>query len=147
MGIESLKNPKDGRVQIKTGSFQEAETQTNSIKDKLGDKIEKHIQRPRNPRLKIINIPEKITTDNIEGTIMLQNPEIGIGKGEIIPKFIYETKRHTSNIVVNSKTRKKLINNKVNIGRSYCTTEDYLVAVRCFNCSRFNHRTSNCKGQ
>jgi len=45
--------------------------------------------------VKIINIPEEISTDNIEDTLMAQNPEIGVGKGEIIPKFTYETKRHT----------------------------------------------------
>ena len=57
MGIESVKTLRDGRVQIETGSVQDAETLTNSIKKKLGDKIETHIQRPRKPRLKIINIP------------------------------------------------------------------------------------------
>jgi len=80
---------------------------------------------------------------------MAQNTETGIGKGEIIPKFIYETKRHTRNIVieVNSQTRKKLIDNKVKIGWRNCKIEDYLVAVRCFKYSRFNIRTSNCNGQ
>ena len=80
---------------------------------------------------------------------MAQNTETGIGKGEIIPKFIYETKRHTRNIVieVNSQTRKKLIDNKVKIGWINCSIEDYLVAFRCFKCSQFNHRTSNCRGQ
>jgi len=81
VGIESVKTQRDGRVQIETGSVQEAETLTNSIKDKLGDNIETHIQILRKPRLKIINISEEISTDNIEDTIMAQNPEIGIGKG------------------------------------------------------------------
>ena len=98
--------------------------------------------------MKIMNIPEEISTDNIEDTIMAQNTETGIGKGEIIPEFIYDTKRHTRNIVieVNSQTRKKLIDIKVKISRIDCNIEDYLVAVRFFKCSRFNHRTSNCKG-
>ena len=149
VGIESVKTLRDGRVQIETGSVQEAETLTNSIKNKLGDKIETHIQRPRKPRLKTMNIPEEISTDNIEDTIMAQYTEIDTGKGEIIPKFIYETKRHTRNIVieVNSQTRMKLIENKVKIGLINCNIEDYLVAVRCFKCSRFYHRTSNCRGQ
>ena len=81
VGIESVKTLSDGREQIETGSVQEAETITNCINDKLGDKIETHIQRPWKPRRKIINIPEEISTDNIEDTIMAQNPEIDIGKG------------------------------------------------------------------
>ena len=68
--IESIKTLRDGRVQIETGSSQEAETLEKSVTDKLGDKIEPHIQRPRKPRLKIINIPEEISTDNIEDTLM-----------------------------------------------------------------------------
>jgi hypothetical protein len=92
VGIGSLKTLKDGRLQIETGSIQEADTLTNNIKDKLGDKIETNIQRPRKPRLKIHNIPEDISTENIEDTLIAQNPDLGIEKEEIIPKFTYETK-------------------------------------------------------
>ena len=115
MGIESLKTLRDGRVQIETGSIEVVETLVNSIPDKLGNKIETHIQRPQRRRLEIINIQEEITTDNIEGTPMAGIPELGVGKGEIIPKFTYETKRHPRNIFIefSAQTRKKLIDNKV----------------------------------
>jgi len=118
VGIEFIKILWDGEVQIETGSIQEAEILENSITDKVGDKIETHIQRPRKRRLKIINVPEEISTDNIEDTLIAQNPEISVGKGEIIHKFTYETKRHTRNTVieVRAQTRKKLIDNKVKIG-------------------------------
>ena len=113
VGIRSIKTLKDGKVQIETSSIQEAETLTKNIKEKLGDKMETNIQRPRKPRMKIHNIPEEVTTDNIEDTLIAQNPDIGIAKGEITPKFTYETKIHTRNIVieVSSQTRKKLFRN------------------------------------
>jgi hypothetical protein len=110
--------------------------------------METNIQRPRKPRLKIHNIPEEITTDNKEDSIIVQNPEIGLKKGEINPKFSYETKRHTRSIVieVNSQTRKKLIHNKNKLGWINCSIEDYLTATRCFRCSRFNYIMRDCRG-
>jgi hypothetical protein len=41
-------------------------------------------------RLKIHNIPEDISTDNIENTVIAQNPDLCIEKGEIIPRFTCE---------------------------------------------------------
>jgi hypothetical protein len=87
VGIGSHKTFRDGRVQIETGSIQEAEILTNNIKDKLGDKMETNIQRSQKPRLKIHNIREDTSTDNIEDTLIAQNPDLGIEKGEIIHKF------------------------------------------------------------
>jgi hypothetical protein len=43
VGNGSLKTLRDGRVQIETGSIQEAEALTNNIKDKIGDKMETNI--------------------------------------------------------------------------------------------------------
>ena len=118
MGIRCIRTLRDGRVQIETGSNQEAEILTNSVRNKIGDKLETNIQIPRKPRLKIHNIPEEISTDNTEDTIIVQNPEMRLEKGKVTPKFTYETKIHNRNIVieVNSQTRKKLIHNKVKLG-------------------------------
>jgi hypothetical protein len=74
VGIGSLKTLRNGRVHIETGSIQEAETLTNNIRDKLGDKMETNIQRPRKPRPKIHSIPEEISTDNIEDTLIHRTP-------------------------------------------------------------------------
>ena len=60
--------------------------------------METNIQRPRKPRMKLHNIPEEITKDNIQDTLIAQNPDIGIEKGEITPKLTYETKKkHSQN--------------------------------------------------
>ena len=37
----------------------------------------------RNPRLVIINIPEDIYTDNLEDTLIAQNPDLHLVKGDI----------------------------------------------------------------
>jgi len=63
-------------------------------------------------------VPEDITTENIEDTILRQNPEFNLQKGSIAAKFIYVTKRINRNAVVEVgvEIRKLLLNKKVRIG-------------------------------
>jgi hypothetical protein len=44
------------------------ETLGKDINTKFGDNLETHIHKLRNPRPVVINIPDDITTDNIEDT-------------------------------------------------------------------------------
>ena len=66
---------------------------------------------------------------------------------DITAKFIYRTKRNTRNVVieVNSHTRKKIMNSRMKIGWVICRVDDYLHVNRCFKCSRFNHRLTDCR--
>jgi hypothetical protein len=50
-------------------------------------------------------------------------------------------------IEVGSETRKKLVHRKLKIGWLICNVDDYLVAKRCFRCSRFNHTHQECRGE
>jgi len=50
-------------------------------------------------------------------------------------------------VEVNAQTRKLRLQKKVKFGWMVCKVEDYLVAIRCFKCSRFNHRHQDCRGE
>jgi hypothetical protein len=92
-------------------------------------------------------VPEDITK-NIEDIILRQNPELNLQKGSIAAKFTYVTKMHRNAVVeVGVETRKILLNKKVRLGWQICKTDDYLTATRCFKCSKFNHRTQDCRGE
>ena len=69
------------------------------------------------PRLVIRNILEDITTSNIEGTLIKQNPDLCLKAGDINTKFNYETKKHSLNLVVevNAQTRKLLLQKKLKL--------------------------------
>jgi hypothetical protein len=56
-------------------------------------------------------IPQEVTVENLEETILPQNPELNMKPGEIAARFKFTTKRGESNMVieVGPETRKKLL--------------------------------------
>ena len=148
VGVNTFKTLSGG-VLIETNSKEEIELLEKEIQVKCGDELDVHVHSLRKPRIVILNVPEDITTENIEDTILRQNPEFNLQKGSIVAKFIYVTKRMHRNAVVEvgAEIRKILLNKKVRIGWQICKTDDYLTATRCFKCSKFNHRTQDCRGE
>jgi hypothetical protein len=69
--------------------------------------------------------------------------------GEAAARFMFRTKKGEINMVVEvgPETRKKLLQSKLKIGWLICRARDYLLAKRCFKCSRYNHKHHECKGQ
>ena len=103
----------------------------------------------RSPRLVILDIPEDISVDNVEDTIVAQNADINLQQGDIKAKFSYQTKKHERNLViqVEAGTRKRLLQTKIKPGWQICTVHDYIVATRCYKCSKYNHRAHECRGE
>jgi hypothetical protein len=121
---------------------------TKDINEKCGDKLTVSVQKLRNPRLVVYDIPEDITIQNIEDTIIAQNPKLNLNKGDIIAKFEYVTKRHIRNLMmeVTADIRRQIIQKKVRLGWLMCNLGDFLDANRSYKCSKFNHRFRECTG-
>jgi len=149
VGITSLKSLRDGRVVIEASSKNEIVTLGDKIGEKCGGELDVTIQKLRNPRLVLLNIPEDITPENVEETLKRQNPELDLKEGDIGAKFCYTTKRKTRNLVieVDSDTRKKLMQARIKLGWTICRADDYIVPKRCFRCSRYNHNFRDCRGE
>jgi hypothetical protein len=149
VGITSLKMLRDGRVMIEPSSKNEIEALGNKIEETCGVELEVNIQKRRNPRLVLLSIPEDVTLENVEQTLAKQNPELDIKEGDITAKFCSTTKWETRNLVteVDSGTREKLIQARIKLGWAICRVDDYIVAKRCFRCSRYNHTFRECKGE
>jgi hypothetical protein len=97
----------------------------------------------------VYSIPDDISITKLEDTLLTQNPDIVLTKGDIDAKFAYTTKNKNRNLVieVEAKVRKMLLQSKIKLGWLLCKAEDYVVATRCFKCSRYNHRHRKCKGE
>jgi len=149
VGINTFKSLKNGRVLIETNSKEELDALEKDINAKCEGKLEANAQKLRNPRLVIINIPEEISIGNVEDTLLAQNVEVNLKRGDIEAKFSYETRKNTRNMVVevSAQTRKLLLNRRVKLGWQICKIDDYVVATRCYKCSRYNHRARDCRGE
>ena len=49
-------------------------------------------------------------------------------------------------IEVSALTCKRMIHTKIKLGWFICSLDNYLVPIRCFKCSKYNHRSSQCRG-
>ena len=149
MGINTFKTLNSGRVLIETNSKEEIEALGKEIQAKCGGDLEINIHTLRKPRLIPLNVPEDISTTNIEDSILMQNPDLNLRKGEIVTKISYVMKNMNRNLVVEvgADIRKILLHRKIKLGWQICRIEDYLVANRRFKCSRFNRRLRDCRGE
>ena len=148
VGIHIFKSLRNGKVIIETDSKEEIEFLEKDTNAKCRGDLEANIHTLTKPRLIVLNIREDISTTNLEDTLLAQTPYLHLRKGNIVAKFSYKTKKQIQNLVmkVGAQTRKLLIQ-KIKLVWQICKIEDYVVATRCFKCSRFNHRFRDCRGE
>jgi len=94
-------------------SKEEIEALGQEIRATCGNELEVRVHT-RKPRLVIINVPENISTTNIENTILRQIPDLNLQKGNIVAKFIYVTKKYRNAVIeVGADTRKTTTHDKI----------------------------------
>ena len=142
IGIRTFKSLKNGNVLIEADSKEEIELLNTQIRDKGGDQVEVNIQKRRDPRLIINNVPDAVTPENAEDIILAQNPDLKLQEGNIQTKFAFKTKRNIRNTVIEVKpqTCRYLLQNKLKLEWMICNIDDYVWISRCFKCSWYNHR-------
>jgi hypothetical protein len=95
VGNNIFKSLKNGKVLIETNSKEEIEVLEKDINAKCEGQLEANIHKLKNPRLVIFNIPEAISTGNLEDTLIAQNPNLNLKKGDVNARFSYITKKHS----------------------------------------------------
>jgi len=100
VGINTFKTLNSGRVLIETNSKEQIEALGKEIQTKCTGDLEINIHTLQKPRLIPLNVPEDISTTNIEDSILMQNPDLNLRKVEIVDKFSYVTKNMNRNLAV-----------------------------------------------
>ena len=90
IGIRAFKGLEDGKVLIEADTTDDTEIFNSQIREKYGDRLETNVQKRRNPRLIIYNIPGEFTLENAENKICEQCSELPLTKGDISTKFIFK---------------------------------------------------------
>jgi hypothetical protein len=90
-----------------------------------------------------------MTVEGFDETLLTQNPELGMKPAEVAARFMFRTIMGEINMVVEVglETIKKLHRSQLKMGWLICRAGDYLVAKRCYKCSRYNHKHHECKGE
>lgn len=143
MALNPFKSLKDGRVLIEAGTPAEIALLSTSVTDKCRKDLEVTVPKLRKPRMIIHNVPQDVTIENLQETVLAQNRELGLVLGDIKARFKFRTEWVLDKMVikVSSETRKRLLHTiNLKIGWLICNVDYYLVMKRCFKCSRFNHR-------
>jgi len=137
IAIRTFKSLKNGNVLIEADSMEEKEALNSQVRNICGDQLEINVQKRRNLRLIIYNVPDVVTPENVKEVILAQNPDLKLQKGGIQSKFIFKTKRNTRTQVdeVNAQTRRQMVQNKIKLDWTICSIDDYVSVVRCFTCS------------
>lgn len=134
---------------IESGKKDELVKVSEKINVVCGDELESYLPTLKNPRIIIFNVPGEVNIENAEDAIISQNSELNLSKGDVTPKFVFEDRKKHKNLVieVRSEIRKRLAGTKFKIGWHVCNTDDYLTVLRCYKCSKYNHRAQECKGE
>jgi hypothetical protein len=149
IGIRTFKSLKNGNVLIEADRKEETEILNIQIRDKCEDQLKTNVQKRRNPRLIIYNVPDAVTPENAKDIILAQNPDLKLQEGDNQTKFALKTKRNTWNLVieVNPQTRRKLLQNKLKLEWLICNIDDMYRSVGVSNAAGTTTDTQNAEAK
>lgn len=148
--IDKLRKAANGAIIVKCANKESSELFQNCAKEKLCDNYDVKVPDVKNPQIKIINVTEKLSEEEIIKKIKKQNdfvPE----KAELkVKKTIEHTNKdgrmhYTVIIEVDQVTYQQIItHDKLSIGWDRCRIFEHIFIMRCYQCLGFNHSSKVC---
>lgn len=159
VSVSKIKHIKGGGLVIGCNSAESAAKLRKEADDKLAEKYTVKEAKLIRPRLKIVGITEDHDKEDLVNFLKVQNESVFSTESKL-EVVSFEALKHKNNsgdgrrrrqifqciIEVDIRSyRSALSSGQVFVGYDGCSVYDAVEVRRCFNCSGFNHTSSNCK--
>ena len=147
VGITQMKNVKDGGILLKCKTKEEVEKVKKAAEKKLGKNYQVKIPEQKKPKIKIVDIDEEYSEDELINAIKKQNLHIRHDSMELkVIVFKKMRSRYQAIIECDPTTFEKIMKDRtLSIGFLCCRVHEYVHLFRCFKCGGFNHKADECK--
>lgn len=150
--VSGIRNISNGGILVECKNEEAVKKLKEEAVKKLGEDYSVSVPKKLTPRVKVIGLSEKLQPEQIEANIKAQNHYVEDESARIKVVHIQEMKDKRRGycvyMEVDGKTYKKmLLEQKLNIGWDRCKVYDAVSVKRCYKCSGFNHKASECRGE
>ena len=145
--IKYYKETKSGQIVIKSDTIENLENLSKHATQVLGNNYELNIKEQENPKIKIVGLKNNYQKgEDLIAELKVLNRVID-EKDKI--KITYtrqskKTKKWTVFADTSGATFGKLVNSRLDIGWGWCHVYEDLNIKRCYKCSAFGHKTTEC---
>lgn len=147
ISINGIRKVGRGAIVVECTSKEASEKLIKKVSDNLSESYDIKETESKKPKLKIIGLSTKDEDRTIENFIKTQNTGLENADIKVIKVFENKQKNGFNCIIqVDGETFKKLMSDKrIFIGWDRCRIIECVDILRCYNCSGFQHKSSECK--
>lgn len=147
--ISSVNNIPKGGLEIKCKSAEQQKKIHEKVSKELGDKYQIIMPQLRKPKVRITNMSEKLTEQEIIESIKEKNVQYINSEMKVICVYYMKNMDSYGTIIeVDTKTFNAMMEQeKINIRWNVCKVAECVNVLRCFNCCGYNHKSTMCKNK
>lgn len=146
-----LRNISKGGVVLECKNKEAINKIREEVSQKLGSNYDVSVPKKRAPRIKVVGITENLSYEDTERKILAQNTFLDHNSANIKVVHIQKIKNRSNYFAyleVDGISYSKLLREeKLNIGWDRCRVYDAVNITRCYKCSGFNHRATECTAE
>lgn len=122
-----------------------------SVQEKLGEKYEVTVPKPKKPRLKIVGVADELSESELKKSLTEQNELLEDMELSLITKYPRENAAgyttYSYVLEVDSTSHEIMLEaERVNLGWERCRVIECFGIIRCFKCCNYGHKSTECKG-